>query len=73
MKKITSIGNLQEIQAILLEMAQEVHNSNSNMDKADIALMFRKADSIRDMAKYMVASQNAINQGIWLDSDNFAD
>lgn len=62
MKKDTKGGfsNIEEIQNILTAMSKEIHNANSSMNKSDLALMFRKADSIRDMAKYIVASQNAM-------------
>lgn len=52
--------NIKEIQAILLNMAKEVHSANIQMNKNELALMFRRADSIKDMAKYIVASQNAM-------------
>lgn len=52
--------NIKEIQSILLNMAKEVHSANIQMNKNELALMFRRADSIKDMAKYIVASQNAM-------------
>jgi hypothetical protein len=60
MKNEKKTSNLKEIQNILLGMAKEIHNANTTMKKSELSLMFRKADSIRDMAKYIVASQNAM-------------
>lgn len=59
-KTRNNVGNIVEIQNILTDMAIEVYNANTAMKKTELALMFRKADSLRDMAKYVVAAQNAM-------------
>lgn len=60
MKNEKKTSNLKEIQNILLDMAKEVHSADTSMKKTELSLMFRKADTIRDMAKYIVASQNTL-------------
>ena len=59
MDNTSTLQYLVDIQEICLNMAKEVHDSDISMNKQKLAHMFKKANSIRDMAKYIVAAQNA--------------